>query len=185
MNPFQPRWFETLHLLPHEADRLRRRRYGIIDVARGQLVGIHLRPFPRWATAWDVIWSGPRRHARTTGDRMRVYFNQPWRHPRYLAITYAESTSDCRHATLVAALRLLDEVARIKGADALLCDAWNARITDRLLARYGWQPHLESRWHRHFIKRFYGTYPQHGGASSTAGLAPGRACEVECSSGAT
>jgi hypothetical protein len=54
---------------------------------------------------------------------------------------------------------VLDEVARLKASDAILCDVWNWRISDRLLARWGWQPHKPDRWHRHFIKRFYGVYP--------------------------
>lgn len=172
------RFFETVHFResaqfgdspPGEAmaarcefaERLRARRYGVIEIASGQLIGIHLRPYPRIATALDVVWLGPRRRSRKSGDRVWLYYNQPWRHPRYLAVTYAESTRDCRHATLAAALAVLDEVARIKGVDALLCDAWNPRLSERLLARYGWTPHLDSRWHRNFIKRFYGQYPEH------------------------
>ena len=56
------------------------------------------------------------------------------------------------------ALTALDEIARIKRSDALLADVSNLRISDRLLARWGWVPHCPSRWHRHFIKRFYGSY---------------------------
>jgi hypothetical protein len=83
-----------------------------------------------------------------------------------LALTYVLSTRQCRLATFKGALDVLDEIARLKGTDALLCDAANSRISDRLLSRWGWQSHCPSRWHRNFIKRFYGVYPlpAHGAA---------------------
>lgn len=56
-------------------------------------------------------------------------------------------------------LAALDEIARIKQTDALLADVLNFRISPRMLARYGWASHKPSRWHRHYIKRFYGSYP--------------------------
>jgi len=61
---------------------------------------------------------------------------------------------------------VLDEIARIKRSDALLTDASNLRISDRLLARWGWVPHTSSRWHRHHIKRFYGNYPPASGLAA-------------------
>ena len=99
------------------------------------------------------------RHGRRDGDFLRLYYNQPWRHSNFLAIKYAESTRQTSFGTLVRALAVLDEIARLKQSDALLCDATNTRITARALSRWGWEPHCPSRWHRHFIKRFYGRYP--------------------------
>ena len=49
--------------------------------------------------------------------------------------------------------------ARIKRSDALLCDVASNRISDRLMRRWGWESHKPQRWHRNFIKRFYGQYP--------------------------
>ena len=34
------------------------------------------------------------------------------------------------------------------------------RISSRLAQRWGWEAHKPSRWRRHFIKRFYGSYPE-------------------------
>ena len=56
-------------------------------------------------------------------------------------------------------LTVLDEVAAIKGIDAIVCDAGNIRLSDRLMARLGWEPHKPQRWHRNYIRRFYGQYP--------------------------
>jgi hypothetical protein len=62
-------------------------------------------------------------------------------------------------ATFRAAIATLDAVAAEKSIDALVCDALNHRLTDRMLARQGWEKHKPQRWHRNFIKRFYGEYP--------------------------
>jgi hypothetical protein len=53
----------------------------------------------------------------------------------------------------------LDRIAELKRTDAILCDAANTRLSDRLLRRFGWEPHKPERWRRNFIKRFYGVYP--------------------------
>jgi hypothetical protein len=42
----------------------------------------------------------------------------------------------------------------------MVCDVANSRLSDRLLTRQGWEKHKPQRWHRNFIKRFYGEYPQ-------------------------
>ena len=62
-------------------------------------------------------------------------------------------------ATLRLGLAVLDEIARLKQSDALLCQVSNWRISAELLGRAGWVRHCPSRWHRHYIKRFYGVYP--------------------------
>ena len=135
---------------------VRRRRYGMIEAAGGRLLAVHFRPWPKVASLPEVWWTEHRRPSRG-GDRCRVYFNQPLGHSRFLAVTFAVSSRDCTLRTLHAARRTLEAIAEIKQADALLCDAWNTRISARLLHR--WEPHTESRWHRNFIRRFYGVYP--------------------------
>ena len=67
----------------------------------------------------------------------------------------------CRRPT-AQSVTVLDQIAEIKHSDALLCEAFNQRISDRFLARMGWERHMESSSKRHFIKRFYGKYPAHG-----------------------
>ena len=61
-------------------------------------------------------------------------------------------------ATMLGALAVLDEIARIKQSDAILTDAANFRISDRFLRRQGWERHTKARYHRNYIKRFYGEY---------------------------
>ncbi len=103
---------------------------------------------------------GQRYHQRARGDRLWLYYNQPRRHPKFLALKFVVSTRNTSWASMVRALEVLDEIAQIKQCDALLCDAANLRLTPRLLAREGWEPHTRSRWHRNYIKRFYGDYSQ-------------------------
>jgi hypothetical protein len=59
--------------------------------------------------------------------------------------------------------------------DAIVCDAANLRISERLMKRFGYEPHKPQHWHRNFIRRFYGSYPSvalpiHG----SAGASPSR-----------
>ena len=100
------------------------------------------------------------------GDRIRLFYNQPRRFPNFLVLKYAESARNTSMGSLARALAVLDEIARLKGSDALLCDATNGRITTRLLSRWGWEPHCPSWFHRHYIKRFYGLYPRAGVATT-------------------
>jgi hypothetical protein len=131
----------------------------VIDIVEGRLAGIHLRPFPKYVSLIDALFWGRFYHERVAGDRCRLYYNQPRRCPNYLALKYVLSSRDSRLASFCGALAVLDEVARIKQSDAILTDVANFRISERLLARLGWQRHTDSRWHRNYIKRFYGQYP--------------------------
>lgn len=152
-------WFETVTDLDAQQDVLRRRRYGVIEIVAGELQGIRLRPFPKLAWLGTVALHGARFHRQREGDFCLLYYNQPLGHSNFLSVTYVVSSSQATYATIRRASVVLDKVARIKGSDALLCDVANARISDRLLTRWGWEPHARQRWHRNFIKRFYGTYP--------------------------
>jgi hypothetical protein len=135
-------------------------RYGVIETQAGRLSAIHLRAWPKIASALESEWWGRRYHERRAGDRCLLYYNQPRRCPNYLALTYIQSSRDTSFASFRRALQTLDDVARLKRSDAILCDAWNLRISDRLFARWGWESHKPQAWHRNFIKRFYGVYPE-------------------------
>lgn len=156
-----PLW-ETVVDLESQADMIRRRRYGVIEAREGRLVAIHFRPWPKLVMLPEALFFGPRRHARWSADCCRLWFNQPRRFLNYLALPYMVSGCGTRLATFYAALDALDEVARIKRSDAILADVQNYRISPRFLERQGWQPHAKSRWHRNYIKRFYGEYSAGG-----------------------
>ncbi|OHB74777.1 MAG: hypothetical protein A2W31_05825 [Planctomycetes bacterium RBG_16_64_10] len=151
--------FETVTDLAAGADIVRARRYGIVVVAEGRLVAVWMWPLPKLLAWPEVVPVGRRYHARGPRDRCRLYYNQPWRFPNYLALRYVVSAAGTSLATFRAALSVLDAIAQIKGSDALLCDIANSRISARLMARWGWQAHKPGRMHRNYIKRFYGKYP--------------------------
>jgi hypothetical protein len=151
--------FETVTDLSRGAELLRRRRYGVIEVLDGQFRRVMLRPWPKIVTAPGILLWGGWKHRHLPGGCIRLFYNQPRRFPNFLALKYAESARQASMGTLTRALDVLDQIARIKGSDALLCDVSNWRITTKLLGRWGWEPHCPSWFHRHYIKRFYGVYP--------------------------
>jgi hypothetical protein len=85
--------------------------------------------------------------------------------PNFLALRYIVSTAGTSYRTFRAALTALDAIAELKQIDAIVCDAANMRLSDRLMARLGWEPHKPQRWHRNFIRRFYGVYPSTNGVA--------------------
>lgn len=164
-----PRWrltppWETARDLDADAAVIRRRRYGVIEIVDGRLERIVLRPWPKllctpewWPSAGETL-----PHDGAPLDRCRLYYNQPRSAPRYLALKYIVSTYRASFASFSRALHVLDAVARIKQSDAIVCEAFNERLSERLLARYGWERHLPTSRRRHYIKRFYGNYPEPG-----------------------
>ena len=148
-------WFDTVTDLanPLRADVVRRRPYGYIETVDGRLGRIVLRPWPKIVTAVGGRTLGRLRRRFRRGKRCRLYFNQPRSCPNFLALRYVETTGDADYATFRRALAVLDEIARLKGIDALLCDAANPKLSDRFLARLGWEPHAPMFGHRNFIKR--------------------------------
>jgi hypothetical protein len=151
--------FETVTDLVAQADVIRARRYGVIEVIDGRLERVRLRPWPKIVSISSILFLGQWQHRRLSGNCVWVYYNQPRRFRNFLAVRYAVSSRDCTYATARTAARVLDEIARIKSIDALLCDVAFSRISDRLLARWGWSAHKPQRFHRNYIKRFYGSYP--------------------------
>ena len=156
---FAESMWHTVTDLDRQADLIRRGRYGIIEMAAARFVAVHLRPWPKLLALPDLIPVGHHYHRHGPPDHCLLYYNQPRRFPNYLALKYVVSAVGTSLATFRGALTMLDAIAQLKGTDALLCDAMNSRISDRLLARWGWEPHKPQRWHRNYIKRFYGNYP--------------------------
>lgn len=151
--------FEYVDDFHGQAEILRRRRYGVIDVRGGRLHRITLRPFPKFVSWPDLTVFGARQHRNRRGDQCLLFYNQPRASSNYLALKYVVSYRDATLATFRGALQVMDAIAALKRSDAIVCDAANLRISDRLAVRWGWEHHCPARWHRNLIKRFYGTYP--------------------------
>jgi len=152
-------WFETVTHLGREADILRRRPYGVIEARAGRFERVRLRPWPKLPSLGGALVLGKLRHLWVADDRCRLFYDQPRRHPNYLAVKYIASGKGTSYQTFRCALEVLDEIARIKRTDALLCELATWRITREMMLRWGWEPHPVSRWRRHYIRRFYGQYP--------------------------
>jgi len=146
--------YDSVTDLATATDIVVRRRYGVIETAEGRLRRVLYRPYPKISTELGIRFFGRLKHSLFGGNRCRLYFNQPRRCPTFLALQYVETTCDADYATFRRALTTLDEIARLKQVDALLCDASNLKLSDRFLARLGWVPHAPMPGHRNFIKRF-------------------------------
>jgi hypothetical protein len=151
--------FQIVTDLHAQAETLRAGRHGVIEVVNGRLQQVRLRPFRKIVSLPEVMFWGDFYHRHRPGDRCRLFYDQVRGQPNYLCVKYVLSGRDTTLASLHGAMRVLDEIARIKGTDAVVSEAFNIRISDRLAERWGWQKHKPSRWRRHFIKRFYGSYP--------------------------
>jgi hypothetical protein len=145
-------WLAALH-------EIRNARYAMIETRGGKLEAIHIRRFPKLIALPELWPVASSYHSLGTADRCLLYYNQPRSCPNYLALKYAVSSGGTSYATIRAATSTLDAIAAEKKIDAILCDAANTRLSDRLFARHGWEKHKPQRWHRNFIKRFYGEYP--------------------------
>jgi len=151
-------FIQTVRDLRAEADVVRRRRYGVIRVVEGAFDGVQLRPWPKLFAPSDLWPSALHWARRPSGDLCWLYYNQPWRHARFLALKYIISSRGASFRTFRTSLLVLDEIARLKGSDAIVAEVRNLRISDRLLSRWGWESHFPTSHRRHFIKRFYGTF---------------------------
>lgn len=140
--------------IAEHADRLREARYGVIEVERGRLQDVRLRLLPSYGSLAGVLWNDWIRRRIRSGDRCRLYYNQPLGSSSFLSLTWVESDRDTCWPTIRAALATLDEIAQLKQSEAIVAEAASLRISDRLAKRLGWERHLTSSPRRHFIKRF-------------------------------
>lgn len=153
------RWCAAAYDLDQDAAKLRARRYGTIVISAGKLERIVLRPWPKLVSLPEVWWSDRQHSGQPHVDQCRLYYDQPWGMPNFLAIKYVVSSPGATYQSFFRAMQVIDAIACIKRTDAMVCEASNLRISDRLAQRWGWERHCLQSSRRHFIKRFYGVYP--------------------------
>jgi len=153
-------WPQTITQLDANATLIRRARYGVIESTAGGFRRLRLRVTPTIVTIDSARLWGPLIHRLDPRDRCRLYYNQPLGHDRFLALKYGVSGRGCALETIQSALEALEAIAAIKQIDAIVCQVWNARLTERVMNRFGWERHTADQRGRHYIKRFYGDYPQ-------------------------
>ena len=155
-------WFENESDLNDPQGKILCRAYGMIEIKNGVFDQIKFKPWPRIITNLEINSWGHRIHVfGKRKDHCVLYYNQPFFHKNFLALKYIVSNRGTSFASFQLAQKILDLVAKIKCTDALVCEINNERITRRLLERWGWEEHRLDTSGRHFIKRFYGNFPDH------------------------
>ncbi len=140
------------------ASEIRRWRCGRIVMQSGRLVEIQHRLCCGNVSVAQVWWQA--RFGRNDDDLCWLDYHQPLGMPSFLTLDYIRSGRFAGYKTFVGACHVLDEIARIRGASAIVAHVSNHNITDRLLTRLGWQRHAEHWQGRHWIRRFYDGYPK-------------------------
>jgi hypothetical protein len=133
-------------------------RAGRIRTRQGRLEAVYGRWWPYCGSLLGVWWDA--RYLTQAADCCDLYFHVPLTAPGFLSLDYARSGRRASVTTSYAALLVLDEIARLKQSQAIVCHVTNERLTDRFMRRRGWEPHCPHWTGRHFIKRFYGSYPR-------------------------
>jgi hypothetical protein len=141
-----------------QAERIKKWRCGYICTEDGRLSKIVGRWWPYQGNWLQMLWDVRQRPLKQ--NRCELYYSQPWSSPGFLTLSYVRSGPQTSLSTLYVAALALDQIAKLKGCHAIVCHATNDRISDRFLARWGWQQHCPDWPGRHFIKRFYGEYPE-------------------------
>ena len=143
--------------ISHQALQLTTRRAGQIVVQGGEFVSVFGRWWPYLGNHLRAAWD--QRFRQTEADRCELFYHVSLGSPQFLTLSYIHSGEKTSVGSVYAATLVLDEIARLKRCLAIVCNVTNERISDRVLARWGWAEHCHAWSGRHFIKRFYGEYP--------------------------
>ncbi len=126
---------------------------GRIHIRGGQLTAIDSRWLPGMASTMQIWFDSRSRQSRT--DHCYLDYRATRRVPGYLTLEYIRCRPGTSYASFRAALRVLDAIAQQRRALAIFAHVGTTRISDRLLERFGWQPHAAKLGGRQWIKRFY------------------------------
>lgn len=137
--------------------RLERWRCGRIVTGQGRLKFVQRRWMGYRASIWRVALE--RRYRPQSAIECELFYHHGWLSSDFLVLGYVRSHPQATLASFYCATLVLDEIARIKRSHAIVTELSNDRLSDRLMTRWGWQQHCLTWPGRHYIKRFYGTYP--------------------------
>jgi hypothetical protein len=136
---------------PETAEAIRRTRYGELSVYGTTKLGIYPRWWPRVATHWDVLKDSYIK--RLAEDECRLYYSFPRSSPGFMAVNYIVSGPKTQYRTLKYGIGLIDQIANLCGANAIVCHTCNARLKETVMKRWGYVKHAQSLGNNHFIKR--------------------------------
>ncbi len=140
---------------PDQRAAIRRWRRGRITMRGGRLVSLAPR---RWTLPTSIarVWWQQRFRPGDVDQCLLDYRSS--RLGGFIVLDFVQSGPATQLDTFCGACQLLDEVARIREAVAIVAHVSTTAISDRLLRRWGWQPHAHGLGGRHWIKRFYDGY---------------------------
>lgn len=139
---------------------IRRWRRGRIVMRSGKLVRVEKRWLTGSVSMAQVWWQS--RYGRPNDDLCWLDYHQPRGMPGFLTLDYVRSGRAAGFKSFIGACHVLHEIARLRGASAIVAHVSNGYISDRFLQRMGWERHLQNWSGRHWIRRFYDGYPQVG-----------------------
>lgn len=137
---------------------------GRIHVRGGELKAINSRWLPGMASTMQIWFDSRSRQSRT--DHCYLDYRASRRVPGYLTLEYIRCRPGTSYASFCVAVRVLDAIAHQRQALAIFAHVGTTRISDRLLKRFGWQPHAAKLGGRQWIKRFYQHHSPLGLASA-------------------
>lgn len=143
---------------PQAARQLRRWRCGRIVTQNGKLLRVERRLLTGSVSMAQVWWQS--RHGRPADDLCWLDYHKPLGMPAFLTLDYVRSGRKAGYKTFLAAIHVLNEIARIRSVTAIVAHVSTESISDRFLERQGWQRHMEQWSGRHWIRRFYDGYPK-------------------------
>lgn len=139
------------------AHDLRRWRCGRIVMQAGRLVEIQRRLTCGSVSVAQVWWQA--KYGRSDDDVCWLDYHQPFGMPAFLTLDYVRSGTRAGYRSFIGAAHVLEQIARIRGAVAIVAHVTNGNISDRFLQRMQWQTHMPNWKGRHWIRRFYDGYP--------------------------
>lgn len=70
-----------------------------------------------------------------------------------MSVLYAHSGPNTSYRTVYKGVTVVDEIAGIRNARAIVCQATNTRLTERLMRRLGYVRHAPLLGNNNYIKR--------------------------------
>jgi hypothetical protein len=137
------------------ANTLKQWNRGRITMRNGKLVSVRRRQFYMPASIARVWFQA--RFKPGNRDQCTLDYRCN-RIGGFMVVEFIQSGPSTQLATLRGACQILDEIARLRQSVAILAHVSTSAISDRLLKRWGWEPHAGTLSGRHWIKRFYSGY---------------------------
>jgi len=132
-------------------DLIRAWRYGEVELSNGEFVGIYARWWPRFGSQWET-WQETY-NPTLPPDSCRAYYAFPRKAPGFMSVLYARSGPSTQYKTIYRAVNAMDEIAKLRDAQAIVCQMVTERGSERLMKRWGYVRHAFSLAGNHYIKR--------------------------------